>query len=340
MKRTAAIVMCFLMAACATSSGGKPSSKQAKGSDNAAQQQVIPRTEVNPVVTLETGPSTLADVAHTFSEKIGGSLVFMSGLENRALPALSFKRKDYRKAVQEIAAVANCRVQEMPNYCFVYPESHEPLTAVSLEGMLDPAFNSITVAVSLGFDTPLFEVFALMSRGLGITVVVDQVVGDARSGSLTLAQIPLQSAIEAILKSARVPQEAFQVESTPEYILITSRANTSVRDTILNSDELDDAGKAKLDTVVNVVLPELPEEGDTMHVPPGASLLPDVLPHLSQQLGIEVTALVGLEDVPVMPCVFNKVRVRTAMDLLIRQWPVPKFGYRLAEGKITIEVKP
>lgn len=340
MKHIVVILMCLVMVACATGPGGKTSSKQTKGSNNASQQEALPRTEINPRVTIEMGPSTVADVAHAFSENIGGSLVFMSGIENRALPALSFKRQDYRKAVQEIAAVANCRAQETPYYCFVYPESHEPLTSVSLEGMLDPAFNSISVAVSLGFDTPLFEVFALMSRALGITVVADQVVGDARSGSLTLAQIPLPNAIEAILKSARAPQEAFQIESTPEYILIMSRANPTTRDTILNPDELDDAGKAKLDAVVNVVLPELPEEGDTMHVPPGASLLPDVLPHLSRQLGIEVTALAGLEDVPVMPCVLNKVRVRTAMDLLIRQWPVPKFGYRFAEGKITIEVKP
>jgi hypothetical protein len=35
--------------------------------------------------------------------------------------------------------------------------------------------------------------------------------------------------------------------------------------------------------------------------------------------------------------VLRQVRVRTAMDLLIRQWYQTEFGYRLSDGQIVIE---
>jgi len=61
-----------------------------------------------------------------------------------------------------------------------------------------------------------------------------------------------------------------------------------------------------------------------------------VLDSLSQQLGILVVAEKGLEDLPVNPVVLNNVRVQTAMDLLIRQWLIPDFGYQVAGDRIVI----
>jgi LysM repeat protein len=57
---------------------------------------------------------------------------------------------------------------------------------------------------------------------------------------------------------------------------------------------------------------------------------------LSRQLGITIVAEKGLEGAPIKTGLMNDVRVSTALDLLVRQWPVPEFGYQFTQDRIVI----
>ncbi|NJL72818.1 MAG: hypothetical protein HC888_15280 [Candidatus Competibacteraceae bacterium] len=61
-----------------------------------------------------------------------------------------------------------------------------------------------------------------------------------------------------------------------------------------------------------------------------------VLPALTAQLGILVEASPEARDLPVNPCVLPGVRLRTALDLLVRQWPLPRYGYEVLPDRILI----
>ena len=146
-----------------------------------------------------------------------------------------------------------------------------------------------------------------------------------------------KKALEALLKSARVTPGSFQVDSTPEYTFISAIQNSNPKMTLLNPETLDAAQNALLDAQVDVALPLPNQDPAHLEIKAGATPLGQVLKTLSQQLGTPVAAEPGLEELPVNPCAFNHVRVRTAVDLLIRQWPVAEFGYELTGGQILIE---
>ena len=50
---------------------------------------------------------------------------------------------------------------------------------------------------------------------------------------------------------------------------------------------------------------------------------------MSEQLGLTVTSDAGMRRLPVNPVVMRKVPIETVLELIIRQWLVPEFGYEL-----------
>ena len=64
--------------------------------------------------------------------------------------------------------------------------------------------------------------------------------------------------------------------------------------------------------------------------------LGELLPTLSSQLGVQVTADAGMANFPVLPMTCRNVPIRTALDLLVRQWPVAGFGYAVTPSGIRL----
>jgi hypothetical protein len=142
------------------------------------------------------------------------------------------------------------------------------------------------------------------------------------------------------MKSARIPQEQFVVESTPEYIFVRAVQNSTSPSARIGGDAPDVAANEILEKRVNVRVPALPGKNARPAIPEGIEPLGEVLAALSDQLGVPVEVVTGLEALPVNPVILNNVTIRTAMDLLIRQWPVPEFGYEFRDGRIIIRGVP
>jgi len=340
MRRITALLLCALLAACATGPG-KTASRASKESRNEAKKaKAKPRVaNVNPApnVTLSQPASTLGDTVQHIGEEVGGSLVLMNGIESRKVGPLGFKSEKFGAVVEHLAEMTGCKCKAYPNYWFVYVAGYEPVLDVTLAGKLDGAYAGRTAGMSFGSDTPLYEAFALLGDTLGITIVADNIVAEAKCGALTLANIPLEDGLDALLQSARLVPAAFQVESTAEYIFIYASQNVTPASALLNPEALTPEQNALLDKKVDVTLPVPQEDPEHRRMVLGATPLAKVLGTLSQSIGAKVSIEPGLDDLPVNPCALRQVRVRTAMDLLIRQWYQPEFGYRLANDQIVIE---
>jgi len=332
MRKLVLLAACLALGACQTTAPGhRP--------DAGAEGPRVATAETRPVVTLDlprTG--TLGEAVLKLSEEVGGCLVLLSGTENRALGSMAFSASPFEDVVARLAEHTGYNVQECPNYFFIYPEGYEALLEVSLGDRLDAAFRDVAVPMAFGHQTPLYEALALLSDARDTAIVADNMVADAVCGPMTLAEIPLQEGLEAILKSARIRPQAFKVDSTADYIFLYSVQNTAPADTRIGTPGADDG--VDLDARVDVVLPTPPEDSGRLRLPPGALPLRRVLAALSDQLGVKVLAEQGLEGLPVNPCVFRGVKRSTALDLLIRQWPVPEFGYAVEGDRILIRRRP
>ena len=291
-------------------------------------------TGPQPRVSFSADQARLGQVMRRIGEESGGNVVLMHGMEDTAVAGVNLNRAELRQAVSQVAEKADAAVQEAPLYYFVFAPGFEVLTNVSLRGELDPVYNDISAQFVFGYDTPLFMVFAWISQALDITVVGDNEVAEARSGELALGEVPIATGLEALLKSSRSVN--FHVDSTPEYIFIYSGRQGHRRSMLLNEGDLDERQREILDRRVDVHLPEPPESPNAIKVLPGAQPLSEMLDSLSRQLGVLVVAEPGLESIPVNPAVFRNVRVSTALDLLIRQWLMPAYGYQITYDRIVI----
>lgn len=345
MKQIVAVMLCILLTACATNHAN-PKNTHAEKKTKAAKtaQHASPKTakpaaaskEPFPVVTIQQEIGTLGDTVVHFGESVGGGLVVMKGIENRPVPPMNYVKTPFKKAASEIAGAAQCSMATFPNYVFLYPQGYENLLGLSLENRIDATLAAKSVGMTFGAETPLYKAFTLLSTSVGATVVADNVLAEVHTGAVTLAEMPLSSALEATLKSSRMVPEAYQVESTPEYVFFYSGPPVPPRSTLIGAETVTPEDNAYLDTIVDLYTPAKPEDPTHYAVPSGAQPLRHVLDALSQQLGRTVVVAPGMEEFPVNPCALIRMRVRTALDLLIRQWPMPDFGYAMEGGQIVI----
>jgi len=318
-------VLIVVVGGCATTA-----TTPAEPAEPDAPDATAPAADPRPDVTLNLkGPTMLGDFVATLAETSGGGIVVMNGLEYVPVKAQSWLDAPFERVIRDVAGSDKVKIEETPAYFFLYPPGYEVLEQVSLEGLLDPKSDAVTASIGFGYRTSMFEALAFMSSSLGITLLADQVIGDAQLGALNLAESPLHVCLGALLKSARVPPEAFEVESTPEYVFLHAKSNPP-RPGLLNPLELTEAQNQFLDKKVSVTVPSRPLNVSNVEN------LGVALPVLSRQLGVEVVAP-GLEKLPVSPAVFRDVPVRKVLELMIRQWPVPEFGYRVEENRIVIE---
>lgn len=287
-------------------------------------------------ITIEPNIATLGEVIRSVGKQ-GGNVVLMNGVESRVLDRLQIKKRSIQDAVAMLGAAGGLAVEENPQYYFLFPDGYNQLMGVSLAGRLNPRFAEVRTDVTFGYGLPLYSVFMWMGYALHTTIVADDSVGDARCGELSLRQVPLDIALSAILKSARVA--AVAADSSPDYIFLSAPANTNAASGLLEESSLNDKRNAILVKRVRLALPRPLRTGDRMELAMTASKLGDALPALTEQLGVRVVAEKGLEKFPVNPVYFHDVTVRAAMDLLIRQWLEPNYGYQVLDDRIVIRRK-
>ncbi|HRK34150.1 MAG TPA: hypothetical protein PLJ47_06100 [Candidatus Hydrogenedentes bacterium] len=288
-------------------------------------------------VTIEKSIETAGNVVRAIGTQAGGNIVLMNGVENRMLYDIELKRESVADSIAIVAAGSGLIVNDTPQYVFLIPEGYEQLLNLSLAGRIDQRYANITTDATFGSGLPLFTVFMWMGYALDISIVADNSVGEERCGELALQQVPVEIALEAILKSARVV--ALAADSTPEYIFFGTPANQNPASLLLDEASLTEQQRALLDKQVSLALPRPLRTGERMELPMHASKLGDILPALSEQLGVQVVAEKGLLSFPVNPIHLHKVRVRTAMDLLLRQWLEANYGYQVTKDRIVIRRK-
>ena len=290
-----------------------------------------------PKVTFAHEPASLGDMVRKIGQEAGGGIVTMGGLEERSVAALSVDHVPYESLVKQLAEAVECKAAPLSHAWFIYPEAYAPLLQVSLEGRLHERFAAMNASVAFGAKTPLSNVLAVLSESLGTTIVADNLIANSTCGELFMDKAPLQTVLEAILMSARIPSQEIAIDCTDEYLFIASLRNASPK-TVLLSDEnsLSAEQKAELDRIVDVVLPDSGENPIQTAFGAKAARLRDVLTPLTRQLNVEVAAKKTLAEVPINPCTMHKVRIRTVMDLLIRQWPLANFGYEMNGTQLLI----
>lgn len=269
-----------------------------------------------------------------FSERTTQGIVLMNGLELALAGPYSFDNRPAESIVRSIAGDLGYGVHRTEGYLFLYAPGYEALLEAPLENRLVDAARARRADLAFGANTPLYSAFGLLGRTLGHTIVGDNAIASAPCGEINLHDVPLETALSALLQSARIGAAAIRVESTPEYTFLTSVANVAPASLLLNEDPDDEAQRRLLQrrTTVNLLFPR----GNEAHIVGrmGASTLGEVLPSLSEQLGVPVTADPLMNGLPINPTAIANVTVETALMLVIRQWLVPEFGYEISDGAI------
>ena len=291
---------------------------------------------LNERVSFRYDGGTLGDVVRAAGEQCGGGMVLMYGGEAIPVGPIHQQRSRYDALIHQICEKANVQSSVTPYYYFIRPAGYESLESLAIAPQLDPGLAEIKASVSFGAGTKLYNVFAVLSHIVRRTVIADNVVSEAAVGELFLTKAPLPVILEAVLQSARLRPDAIAAESGDGYVLLHARENVSAAAHSDHREGLSEEAQRLLGRKVTVYLPELPPEGAQMFVYHAGKSLGGTLAALSRQVGVNVYAEGNVADLPVTPGVYIDLPVRTVMDLLIRQWPVPGFDWELREDGLHI----
>lgn len=280
-------------------------------------------------VSLEQGPESLANTARKMGEQKSGGIVVMHGLGFESLPALSWKDRKFDEAAQELAGHTGAALQLAGGYAFLYPMGYELLNTWNTAQLI-PSIADTKVTVAFGNGTKLSSAMAFLSQVSGISILVDNAVADARTGEIWLPSLPLSTVLDAVLKSARVTPESVVVESGDRLVFIRSRANRS-------APMLLGQGAAELGKRVSVSLPKAMGTDERFEFIFNAIPLGELLPGLSRQLGVPVTAGPEFDVLPVEQSSWVDQPREMVIKYLIAQWPASGIGYRWDGNGIVIE---
>lgn len=288
-----------------------------------------------PSVTFEHEMGSVGDAIRALGVQREGGVVLMSGLEERALPKVIFRHTPYQNVITQIADAIECDCLYTSSYYLILPAAYHALQNLQISEDLDVRYKSLSASVAFGAKTELYNAFSMLGASLDITIIADNMIAEARCGELFLANAPFPVILEAVLQSARIAPGTFVVESTPEYIFIRSLQNRGTESRVINSSTLTHEQKALLDEEVSLVLPDRKAAARNTLAAAPITLQEALLP-LTVQLGVEIVVQKKLGDIPINPCRMSAVNLETALTLLLRQWPLPGFGFEVQEGRILI----
>lgn len=291
-------------------------------------------------ITLDLERGSVGLALREVSKASSLNVVLMNGLELAQTGPYRFEDREPRAAVGDIARDLGYEIHEAPAYVFVYAPGYEVLRNVVVADRLDGRAAELRADVAFGADTPLYSGLALLGHTLGHTIVADNAIGATACGEIRLRDVPLATALEALLQSARVSRDSFYVESTPDYVFLASVNNKPRPQLLINEEALTEEQRRTLGRRVSVTLPF--PQGDPEHMQGriGASTLGEALDTLSEQLGLPLTADARMHKLPVNPVVMRDVSIETALELIIRQWLLPEFGYEFDGAGIHLRHVP
>ncbi|MBW7864944.1 MAG: hypothetical protein GX580_17565 [Candidatus Hydrogenedens sp.] len=334
-RRTLALPAALLMGVLAAVPWGCAPARE-KTAESGAKPARTAAAPAFPKASFQHETAPAGDIVRKIGEEVGGGIVLMQGLEERSMPGFEVDGAAYAALVQKLAEPLESRAEPLPHAWFIAPPDYAGLLDTRLEGRLPERFAAMTGTVAFGAKTPLSNVLAVLSQNMGVTLVADNFITGARCGELFMGPAPLPEILAAVLMSARVPPDAYAVEGTDEYVFIRSTRNTAPPSLLVNGENLTPEQRALLDRVVDVVLPE--PGANPVETAFGARPAPlkSVLTPLTQQFRVVVSAKKVLADVPVTPCVMRGVRLGTAMDLMLRQWPTDRVVWEVVDDQVLI----
>ncbi len=337
------IVPCLLAGGLAALSGcnstGREKTEKPSSSETTPPVAARNASRANfPQISLDAGAhATLGEVFRHIGETFGGGAALTAGLEERPAPAAGLGQTGFVPGLERLAKPYDCKLQVTPFYVFVYPQGYEALADLTLAGKVGPRFDATRASFAIGAGTDLFNAFALLGDSLKMTIVADNIVADAWCGELFLEDAPVSAIVEALLKSSRIAPEMIEVESHDDYLFIRSAANQSRPPSCLNREQLTAEQLAILQTPLTL---RLPDTGTAFTFQAEPATLARVLPDLSRALGIPVTAEDAMGRLPVNITAFHAIPTETALDLLVRQWLLPRYGYRIQNGGLHFCERP
>lgn len=331
LKSAPLVALTLILSACAsTPSGGDPSASQP---DEPIQSESRPQSGEATPVTAEYLKQPLGIIVRDLAQQSGTGVVLMNGLEAVIIPEFRVDNTPPETALNQLADLTSLAAHQTPHYTFLYDQTYESLTTLRLDDVIPSTYANVNVDIAIGSDTPLFSALALIGHSTGLTLVADNAIADASCGELSLSNVPLIQAIEAILQSARIPRSNVSILASEEYIFMASPAHRMRRDLLDESDNT----QSMLDEPCSLSLLVYTGNDGQMNSQLGASPLHAVLPELSLQLGMPVKATDDVRTLPVNPMVINNVPRSTALNLIVRQWMIPAFQYEVIDGTITIK---
>ena len=123
-RRIVALGLC----ACAVIAWGSPSA-----SATAEAESVQDSAHAAPSkLSFRFKGGTLGSAVRTLGEERGLSLVVMNGIEGRRVGPVSFRGATPAEVAETLALMAGCRVQQCPDYAFVFPPGYDDLQHVAL----------------------------------------------------------------------------------------------------------------------------------------------------------------------------------------------------------------
>ncbi len=256
----------------------------------------------------------------------GRNIVLMNGLETMRSGPYKDKHSS-QEWVDLIATDAGLRVDRLPAYDFLFPPGYEALTQTTVAGQLDPTLAARKTSLHFDLDTPIVSAFALLSHTLKTTIVADNVVADARCGEVHLTDVTVGEAVDALLKSARVAEQSLRVLGDSEQVLLYSAGRPLRQQPLVLA-----AGETRsevLDRRVTIHLPSIPDEAGRLSGYSRAIPLSQALAELAKQTGLHFEADARSQQLPVNPAVITNLKLETALNLIVNQWPVPHYGYRV-----------
>ena len=301
-----------------------------------ADPPVVVQRPAQAALSLPAG--TLDSAAREAAAALAGGLAVMDGMGEFGTPALEFRNASLRDVAERLAKETGTALVDQGGYVLLYPggPGYESLLTLDISEHLSPRFREATVALEFASGTSLFTLCAVLSQSMDATVVVDNILAETRVGVLSLPSMPLAQALKAVLQSARVDPAALAVKSTDDYVFLYVPKEGDSEDLLLNRAALTAEEREYLSRRVSLTLPE--PSVDRQHVAryAGARPVSAILPALSAQLGMDVTVQPRYREIPINPVVMHNVTVETALELLIRQWPVPIFGYEVRGRSVLI----
>ncbi|MBL7647187.1 MAG: hypothetical protein JNK74_13450 [Candidatus Hydrogenedentes bacterium] len=320
------------------STGHTENKKPARADDLTPAADHGPARTGFPQIYLDAGAQvTLGEAFRHIGETFGGGAALTAGLEERPAPPSGLAHTGFVPGLERLAKPYDCKLQVTPYYVFFYPRGYEALADLSLEGRVDPRFVTTRASFAIGSGTDLFNALALLGESLKLTIVADNSVADAWCGEVFLEDAPVYAIIEALLKSSRIAPDMIEIESNQDYLFLRSTANQSRPPSCLNREELSADQLAILQTPLTL---RLPDTGAAFTFQAEPTTLARVLPDLARALGIPVTADDAMGRLPVNITSFHGIPTETALDLLVRQWPLPRYGYRIRNGGLHFCERP